>query len=66
MNDKYMIVEIDSDGSIHAETFNLHGVDCVDEINKLMKDIAILSHEEKKPEFYQSKIKTQKTQVIKK
>ena len=66
MKEKYIVVDIDLEGNVHAETFQMEGADCVEEIHKLMKDIATLSLDEKKPEYYKSKVETQVKQVINK
>ena len=66
MKDKYIIVDIDSKGNVHAETFQMEGIDCIEEIQRLMKDIATISSEEKKPEYFKNKVKVQEKQLIKK
>lgn len=66
VKDKSIVVEIDLEGNIHAETFQMEGADCIEEIHKLMKDIATLKLDEKKPEYYKIKVKNQVKQEIKK
>ncbi|MGD9679119.1 MAG: DUF2997 domain-containing protein [Vulcanibacillus sp.] len=56
MKEKYIIVEIDKDGSINAETFNFTGPKCVDFLNGLMKDLAMVNSDTKKPEYYESEV----------
>jgi hypothetical protein len=54
--EKYIVVEIDKDGSVNAETFNFSGPKCVDLLNSLMKDLAMINSDEKKPEYYESEV----------
>jgi hypothetical protein len=54
--EKYIVVEIDKDGSINAETFNFSGPKCIDLLNGLMKDLAMICLDEKKPEYYESEV----------
>lgn len=64
MKDKQIIIDIDKEGNIYAETFNIEGIECIDELNKLMKEIAVLSSDEKKPEYFKKKIKNSEKVVI--
>ncbi|HOI47004.1 MAG TPA: DUF2997 domain-containing protein [Bacilli bacterium] len=63
MKKPYITINIDSDGKIDAETFEMEGIECLDELNRLMKDIASINDEMKKPEYYKSKIE-HKTKVV--
>ena len=54
--EKYIVLEIDKDGSIKAEIFNFLSPKCVDLLNGLMKDLAMISSDEKKPEYYESEV----------
>jgi hypothetical protein len=56
MKEKRIVIEIDSKGNVHAETFHMEGIDCVDEIHKLMKDLATLKSNQNKPEYYKNKL----------
>lgn len=57
MVEKKIVVDIDADGNVKAETFGMIGTECFDEVQKLMKDLAegdeII---EKKPDFFKSKL----------
>lgn len=57
MTEKKIVVEIDADGSVRAETFGMVGGECLDEVQKLMndlaKDVAVV---EKKEDFFKSKV----------
>ena len=61
MSEKKIVIDISEDGSIHAETFGMHGVDCVVELDKLMKEIVLRREVTKKPEFFDEGIVTQRT-----
>ncbi len=55
MEEKKIVIKIDEDGNLNAETFGMHGTECIDEIDKIMKDIARAGTHQKKPEFYEQK-----------
>ena len=38
MEEKKIVVDISEEGTIHAETFGMQGVECVVELDRLMKD----------------------------
>ena len=59
MKERKIVVKVHEDGSFDAETFGFEGTDCVDELSKLMKDLAVVTKLEKKPEYYKNKIDTQ-------
>lgn len=63
MEEKKIVIEIGEDGELHAETFGMHGTECIDQIDKLMKDIARAGTHHKKPEFYEQK--TSATNTVK-
>jgi len=65
MEDKKIVVNIDSDGNIKAETFGMEGVGCVEELTKLMRDVATNTSSEHKPEFYKNKINNDKKIKVK-
>lgn len=56
MKENKIIVKINENGEIEAETFGMEGVDCVDELNRLMRDVATVTCNIKKPEYYKNKI----------
>lgn len=58
MVEKKIIINIDDNGSINAETFGMLGTECVDELDKLMKDIALLGSRKKKKEFFEQQTTT--------
>lgn len=55
MGEKKIVIDIDENGKIHAETFGMVGTECMNEIDKLMKDIASRGSFTKKPEFYKQR-----------
>jgi hemerythrin superfamily protein len=56
-------IEIDPDGKIFAKTEGLKGEACIEEVQKLLEDIAILNEIKKTDEYYQKvDIKTQNIQ----
>ena len=61
MEEKKIVINIGEDGSLHAETFGMHGVECVAELDKLMKDIARQGKARKKPEYYDEGISADTT-----
>ena len=52
MDEKRIVIDINEEGVIHAETFGMQGIECVVELDKLMKDIARQGKSTKKPEFF--------------
>lgn len=52
MADKKIVIDIDNKGKINAETFGMEGVDCLIELDKLLKDLALETETTKKPEFF--------------
>ncbi len=63
MEEKKIVIKIGEDGSLNAETFGMYGTECIDEIDKLMKDIANSGTHTKKKEFFEQKATVQ--QVVK-
>ena len=55
MGEKKIVINIGKDGSMDAETFGMSGTECLDEIDKLMKDLALSGTYQKKKEFYEQK-----------
>lgn len=55
MEEKKIVVKIDNKGNLKAETFGMQGTECIDELDKLLKDIARNGKTRKKQEFYEQK-----------
>lgn len=53
MAEKKIVIQIDDKGSISAETFGMAGAGCIEELDKLMKGIALEGATEKKKEFFE-------------
>ena len=60
MAEKKIVIQIDEKGAINAETFGMTGPSCVDELDKLMKDIALSGGTSTKKDDYFN----QKTQSV--
>ena len=45
-------VDIDETGKISAETFGIEGIECVDELSELLKELGNIEKIKKKPEYY--------------
>ena len=58
MADKKIVIQLDDKGGIKAETFGMVGTECLDELDKLMKGIALSGTTEKKKEFFEQEITT--------
>ena len=58
MAEKKIVIQIDDKGGISAETFGMVGADCIEELDKLMKSLALEGATEKKKEFFEQKTKT--------
>ena len=41
MPEKKIVVNISDAGKIDAETFNMEGTECLEELDKLLKDLAL-------------------------
>lgn len=61
MAEKKIVIDINEEGAIHAETFGMQGVECVIELDKLMKDIARHAKSTKKPEYFKEGISAYNT-----
>ena len=57
MEEKKIVINIDEKGGIDAETFGIVGTECLDELDKLMKDIALSGTTTKKKEFFEQETK---------
>lgn len=58
MAEKKIVIHIDDKGGINAETFGITGAGCIDELDKLMKGIALEGTTEKKTEFFDQETKS--------
>lgn len=59
-------LEIDEDGKILAKTEGLKGETCLDELQKLLEGIALISETKKTDEYFQKvETKTKQTQKLK-
>lgn len=65
MAEKKIVIQIDDKGGINAETFGMVGTECVDELDRLMKDLALLGSREKKKEFFEQE-RTTSNKVVNK
>lgn len=52
MNEKKIVIKIDNTGKCEAETFGVYGNECISELDKLLKDLSLVSTTSKKDEFY--------------
>jgi hypothetical protein len=50
---KKIVINIDSEGNIDAETFDFKGISCSEQLDKLFKDIANNPKRTKKKDYYQ-------------
>ena len=66
MPEKKIVVNISETGEIDAETFNMVGTECVEELDRLLKDLALESTTIKKEDFFRNATKTDSTITIKK
>ena len=66
MSEKKVVMNISETGDINAETFNMEGIECIEALDKLLKDLALESKTIKKPEFFKNSIKADNTIKVKK
>lgn len=52
MSNKKIVINIEEDGKLHAKTEGMVGIECVTELDKLMKDLARTNNRIKKEEFF--------------
>lgn len=52
MAEKKIIIDINDTGNINAETFGIHGAECIQELDKMLKDLALETVTNKKTEFF--------------
>ena len=65
MTEKRIVVDISENGELHAETFGFQGVSCMAELDKLLKGLATLTSEKKKPDYYKEGIQNDTTVKVK-
>jgi len=66
MKEKKIVIDISQNGEIKAEAFGMVGPSCVEEINKLLKDLALETSSYKKPEYYQQGVEASRAVTVKK
>lgn len=66
MPEKKIVINISDKGEIDAETFDMEGTECLEELDKILKDLALESETTKKPEFFKNSTRTDNTIIIKK
>ena len=66
MSEKKIVVNINENGEIDAETFNMEGIECLEELDKLLKDLALETTTTKKEDFFRNSTKVDNTIKVKK
>ena len=66
MSEKKIVIDINDKGEINAETFNMEGTECLDELDKILKDLALETETTKKDEFFKNSTKVDNTIKVKK
>ena len=61
MAEKRIVIDIDDKGGIQAETFGMQGTECLTELDKLLKDLALQTETTKKSEFFKEGTTTDTT-----
>ena len=61
MAEKKIVIDINEEGALHAETFGMQGTECIAELDKLMKDIARHGRSVKKPEYFKEGVSSNNT-----
>lgn len=56
MAEKKIVIEINENGEINAETFGMQGTACVSELDKLLRGLAHEATTYKKPEYFKEGI----------
>ncbi|XMB65943.1 hypothetical protein RI065_06450 [Mycoplasmatota bacterium zrk1] len=51
-------IEINDKGEVLAETIDMYGNSCIEELDKLLKNLMLEHETEKKDEFFKNKTKT--------
>lgn len=62
---RHIKVWVDEQGNVEAETFHYEGPQCIDELTKLMRDLAELTSDIKKDESFKSRIIIQEREKVK-
>jgi len=65
MQEYNVVIEIDEDGNIQAETKGMKGEVCVNELDEILKGLEGEQNFKNKPEFYQKDNKVKKSLQIK-
>ena len=52
MAEKKIIIDINGKGELKAETFGMQGTECLEALDKLLKDLALTAETTKKPGFF--------------
>lgn len=52
MSEKKIVIDISDKGEIKAETYGMQGTECLNELDKLLKDLALENNIVKKDEFF--------------
>lgn len=66
MAEKKIIVNISDKGKIDAETFDMSGMECIEELDKLLKGLALESTTTKKEDFFKNSTKIENSIKVKK
>ena len=61
MPDKRIVIDVKEDGQIEAETFDMQGTECLEELDKLLKDLALETSVTKKEEYFKSGVSSTNT-----
>ncbi len=65
MSEKKIVIDISDKGEIKAETFGMQGTDCLNELDKLLKGLALENNIVKKDEFFKEGTTIQKQTKVK-
>lgn len=65
MADKKIVIDINDKGEIKAETFGMQGVECLNELDKLLKDLALKNNVVKKDEYFKEGTTSQNIEKVK-
>ena len=66
MPEKKIVVNISDTGEIDAETFNMEGTECLEELDKLLKDLDLETTKTKKEDLYRNSKQVDNTIKVKK
>lgn len=64
MQEFNVIVEIDKDGNIKAETKGIKGKICISELDEILKEVEGTQSFKNKPEFYEKNINQKQVKYI--